>query len=82
MEKTYILKVQVENEPNGTCTAMVPDLPGLDYTGNTRSEALEGLSRTAPSYLGSLAGDGRTLASFHGSRILEGSTFLAVTITA
>ena len=49
--KTYIFKVEVEQEEDGRWSAEVPSLPGCAVWGYTREEALEALKEGAQAYL-------------------------------
>ena len=80
IQHTYVLKVQVEEEANGRWNAMVPDLPGLIYSADSRTEAMQGLGPTAESYLKSLESEGRTHKPFSGSQIFQSTPLLVVTI--
>lgn len=59
--KTYIFKVEVEQEEDGRWSAEIPTLPGCAAWGYTREEALEALQEGAQAYLEVLFEDGRSL---------------------
>ena len=49
--KTYIFKVEVEQDEDGRWGADIPVLPGCAAWGYTREEALEALKDTAQAFL-------------------------------
>ena len=49
--KTYIFKVEVEQEEDGRWSAEIPTLPGCAAWGYSREEALEALQEGAQAYL-------------------------------
>ena len=49
--KTYIFRVEVEQDEDGRWGAEIPSLPGCAAWGYTRAEALEALQDTAQAYL-------------------------------
>ena len=53
--KTYIFRVEVEQEEDGRWSAEIPTLPGCAAWGYTREEALEALQEGAQAYLEVLA---------------------------
>ena len=56
--KTYIFKVEVEQEEDGRWGAEIPTLPGCAAWGYTKEEALEALQDGAQAYLEVLFEDG------------------------
>ncbi len=59
--KTYIFKVELEQDEDGRWGAEIPTLPGCAAWGYTREEALEALRDGAQAYLEVLLEDGRSL---------------------
>jgi predicted RNase H-like HicB family nuclease len=49
--KTYIFKVEVDQEEDGRWSADIPTLPGCAAWGYTKEEALEALQMGAQAYL-------------------------------
>jgi antitoxin HicB len=49
--KTYVFRVEVEQEEDGRWSAEIPVLPGCAAWGYTREEALEALQEGAQAYL-------------------------------
>jgi predicted RNase H-like HicB family nuclease len=59
--KTYVFKVEVEQDEDGRWGAEIPTLPGCAAWGYTREEALEALRDGAQAYLEVMFEDGRVL---------------------
>jgi predicted RNase H-like HicB family nuclease len=59
--KTYVFKIEVEQDEDGRWGAEIPTLPGCAAWGYTREEALEALREGAQAYLEVLFEDGRSL---------------------
>jgi predicted RNase H-like HicB family nuclease len=59
--KTYVFKIEVEQDDDGRWGAEIPTLPGCAAWGYTREEALEALKDGAQAYLEVLFEDGRPL---------------------
>jgi predicted RNase H-like HicB family nuclease len=57
--KTYVFKVEVEQEEDGRWSARIPVLPGCATWGYTKEEALESLKEAAKAYLEVLAEQGK-----------------------
>ena len=53
--KTYVFRVEVEQEEDGRWSAEIPALPGCATWGTTKAEALEALKEGAQAYLEVLA---------------------------
>ena len=49
--KTYVFRVEVEQEEDGRWSAEIPTLPGCATWGYTKEEALEALKEGAQAYL-------------------------------
>jgi len=59
--KTYVFRVEVEQDEDGRWGAEIPTLPGCAAWGYTKEEALEALRGGAQVYLEVLFEDGRSL---------------------
>ena len=59
MVKTYIFKVEFDQDEDGRWSASIPSLPGCGVWGYTQKEALEALKEAAQAYLEVLVEDGR-----------------------
>ena len=59
--KTYIFKVEFEQDEDGRWSADIPTLPGCATWGYTKEDALEALKEAAQAYLEVLFEDGRPL---------------------
>jgi predicted RNase H-like HicB family nuclease len=59
--KTYVLKVELEQDEDGRWSAGIPALPGCAVWGYTKEEALNSLREAAQAYLEVLFEDGRPL---------------------
>ena len=59
--KTYVFRVELEQDEDGRWSAGIPTLPGCGVWGYTQKEALESLQEAAQAYLEVLFEDGRSL---------------------
>jgi len=59
--KTYVFRVQLEEEEDGRWSVWIDALPGCAAWGYTREEALEAIQDAAQAYLEVLFEDGRPL---------------------
>ena len=59
--KTYIFRVELEQEEDDRWSAAIPTLPGCATWGYTKEEALDSLRESAHAYLEVLFEDGRSL---------------------
>jgi predicted RNase H-like HicB family nuclease len=59
--KTYIFKVELEQDEDGRWSADIPTLPGCATWGYSEQEALESIRQAAQAYLDVLFEDGRSL---------------------
>lgn len=59
--RTYIFKVELEQDEDGRWSADIPTLPGCATWGYTEQEALESIREAAQAYLEVLFEDGRSL---------------------
>jgi len=57
--KSYIFRVELMDEGDGTWSAIIPALPGCAVSGDSVSEALEYLREAAEAYVDVLIEDGR-----------------------
>lgn len=79
--KTYIFRVEVEQEEDGRWSAEIPDLPGCATWGYTKEEALESLQEGAQAYLEVLAEHhDPLLQKAEEGRIAPGSEVVTVTL--
>ena len=53
--KTYVFKVEVEQDEDGRWAAEIPSLPGCATQGSTKEEALEAINEATKAYLEVLA---------------------------
>ena len=61
--KTYVFRVELDQDEDGRWSASVPALPGCGTWGKTVEEALEALSEASQAYIDVLIEDGRPLPS-------------------
>jgi len=59
--KSYIFRVEVEQDEDGTWSAVVPALPGCAVDAGTVNEALEAIQEAAQAYVEVLLEDGRPI---------------------
>jgi antitoxin HicB len=59
--KTYIFKVELEQDEDGRWSAVVPTLPGCATWGYTKEEAMESIREAAQAYVEVLFEDGDPL---------------------
>ena len=59
--KTYVFKVELEQDEDGRWSASIPILPGCGVWGYNKEEALNNLREAAQAYLEVLFEDGRSL---------------------
>jgi predicted RNase H-like HicB family nuclease len=80
--KTYIFKVEIEQEEDGRWSADIPALSGCAAWGYTRKEALEALQEGAQAYLEVMIEHNDPLPQEAGEevRILPGSEVVTVTL--
>jgi predicted RNase H-like HicB family nuclease len=77
--KSYIFKVELEQEEDGRWSAVVPGLPGCASWGASANEALEAVREAAEAYVEVLVEDGRPVPLEQAASIIEGA---AVSIVA
>ena len=80
--KTYVFKIEVEQDEDGRWGAEIPTLPGCAVWGYTREEALEALRDGAQAYLEVLFEDGRSLPkeAEADAIVIPGSEIVAITL--
>ena len=80
--KTYVFRVEVEQDEEGRWGAEIPTLPGCAAWGYTREEALQAISDGAQACLKVLFEDGRSLPkdAEEDSIVISGSEVVAVTL--
>lgn len=59
--KTYIFRIEIEQEEDGRWSAEVPTLPGCATWGYTREEAMKSIQEAAQLYIASLLEHGERL---------------------
>ena len=82
MVKTYVFKVEVEQEEDGRWSAEIPVLPGCATWGYTKEETLEALREGAQAYLEVLAehNDPLPTEAEEEVRIIAGAEVVTVTL--
>lgn len=80
--KTYVFKIEVEQDEDGIWEAEVPSLPGCATWGHTKEEALEALQEATQAYLEVLAEHQQPLpkAAEQEVTIISDSEVVAVTL--
>jgi len=80
--RTYIFRVEVEQEEDGRWSADIPALPGCAAWGYTREEALEALQEGAQAYLEVMPEHNNPLPqeAEEEVKILSGSEVVTVTL--
>ena len=80
--KTYVFRVEVEQDDDGRWGADIPTLQGCAAWGYTREEALEALRDGAQMYLEVLFEDGRSLPKEAEAEaiVIPGSEVITVTV--
>ena len=76
--KSYIFKVELEQEDDGRWSAVVPALPGCASWGNSASEALEAVREAAEAYVEVLIEDGRPVPLAEATAIVDGAAVAVV----
>jgi len=77
--KTYIFRVEVEQEEDGRWSAEVPTLPGCATWGYTREEALQGTREATQLYVESLLAHGDAVPT-DAPRVVMEEPAVAVTV--
>ena len=71
--KSYVFRVELEQDPDGGWSAVVPALPGCASDGDTAEEALANVQEAAQAYVEVLVEDGRPIPE---AAIVEGAAVL------
>lgn len=61
--KTYVLRVQLQNEADGRCSVWAPGMRGLASWEYTEKEVLQNIREAAEAYLGDMLDAGETVAA-------------------
>ena len=77
--KTYIFRVEIEQEEDGRWSAEVPTLPGCATWGHTQEEALRSIQEAARLYLESLLAHGDSISLDSPAGVME-EPAVAVTV--
>jgi predicted RNase H-like HicB family nuclease len=59
--KTYLFRVEVQEEEDGRWSVWVPGLPGLTSWGHTREEALRNIQDAAEAYVEDMVETGESI---------------------
>jgi predicted RNase H-like HicB family nuclease len=77
--KSYIFRVELEEEDDGTWSAIIPVLPGCAVSADTVEEAIEVLREAAQAYVEVLLEDGKTIPQDEvSSSVVEGAAVAIV----
>jgi antitoxin HicB len=71
--KSYVFRVELEQDEDGGWSAVVPALPGCASDGDTAAEALANVQEAAQAYIEVLVEDGRPIPD---AAIVEGAAVL------
>ena len=77
--KTYIFRMEIEQEEDGRWSAEVPTLPGCATWGHTKDEALQSIREAAQLYIQSLLEHGDPIPT-HAPREVMEEPAVAVTV--
>jgi predicted RNase H-like HicB family nuclease len=80
--KSFVFRVELEEEEDGRWSAVVPALPGCATWGHTSEEALEAIHEAAQAYIEILVEDGRPLPSGENVEVFDGALVAVVPRTA
>jgi len=69
--KTYIFRVEIQQEEDGRWSAEVPTLPGCATWGYTRNEALRSIQEAAQLYIESLLAHGEPVPNTAPAEVME-----------
>ena len=69
--KTYIVRVEIEQEEDGRWSAEVPTLPGCATWGYTKDEALRSIQEATRLYIDSLLEHGDTIPADSPTEVME-----------
>ena len=74
--KSYLFKVDLEQDDDGRWSAVIPALPGCASAGRTAQEALDNVKEAAQLYVEVLVEDGKPIPSHDGVSVMDGSAVL------
>ncbi len=77
--KTYIFRIEIEQEEDGRWSAEVPTLPGCATWGYTKEEALRSIHEAAQLYIESLLAHGEPIPAGGPAEVME-EPAVAVTV--
>ncbi len=77
--KTYVFRVELEQEEDGRWSAVVPVLPGCATWGYTKDEAFKSIQEAAQAYVETLIEDGRPIPKEPSVEVIEAPA-VAVTV--
>lgn len=77
--KTYVFRVELEQEEDGRWSAVVPALSGCATWGDTKEEAFKSIQEAAQAYVETLIEDGRPIPRDSGVEVIEAPA-VAVTV--
>lgn len=77
--KTYIFRVEIEQEEDGRWSAEVPTLPGCATWGHTKGEALQSIREATELYVESLLAHGEPVPTDAPKEVME-EPAVAVTV--
>ena len=81
--KSYIFRVELEEEDDGSWTAIVPLLPGCAVSGDSIDETIEYLREAAEAYVDVMIEDGRSIPTEEVKfSVLDGPAVIVVAKTA
>jgi antitoxin HicB len=72
--KSYVFKVELEQDEDGRWSAVIPALPGCASDGDTAEDALQNVEEAARLYVEVLVEDGRAIPT--DASVLEGAAVL------
>ncbi len=76
--RTYVFRVEAEQEEDGRWSAVVPVLPGCATWGGTKEEAFESIQQAARAYVETLVESGQVVPTEPSVEVIEA---LAVAVT-
>ena len=69
--KTYIFRIEIEQEEDGRWSAEVPTLPGCATWGFTKEEALRSIQEATRLYIDSLLAHGNPIPAHSPTEVME-----------
>jgi predicted RNase H-like HicB family nuclease len=70
--KSYIFRVELEQDDDGRWSAVVPTLPGCAVWGYSAEEALAAIREATETYIEILIEDGREIPLDEGTTVVDG----------